>query len=48
MTQSDEKSFKGNWFITEMEAWDKDFTDLEEERYFLIGTTIQKNSSSVS
>lgn len=31
------KDFKGKWLITEMELWDKDFIDLEEEGYFLIG-----------
>jgi hypothetical protein len=31
------KDFKGKWFITEMELWDKDFIDLEEKGYFVIG-----------
>lgn len=32
-------SLKGKWRIVEMEAWDKDFLDLVEPAYILIGET---------
>ena len=32
-------SLKGKWRIDQMEAWDKDFLDLVEPAYILIGET---------